>query len=92
VEPTFEEAMQKLENYDVIAIDIPLSGYETGASGEPDTGIHDRHRRPPRKILQVHDYVRSNPGSAHFLYEVHVSIEGALRCTYPVSASGCRKD
>ena len=71
VEPTFEKAMEKLENYDVVAVDIPLSGFEAASSGTPEVGIHERHRRPPRKILEVHDYMRANPGSAHFLYEVH---------------------
>ena len=46
VEPTFDDAMQKLENYDVIAIDVPLSGYESESSGTPEEGIHNRYRRP----------------------------------------------
>ena len=71
VEPTFEEAMRKLENYDVIAIDVPLSSYEATSAASPGASIHHRHRRPGRKIRAVHDYMRRHPGSAHFLYEVH---------------------
>lgn len=68
LESTFESAMQALANYDVIAIDIPLS---IGEVGPPDAGIHERYRRPPHKVRQVHEYMRDNPGSAHFLFEVH---------------------
>jgi len=86
VAPTFDEAMQRLENYEVIAVDAPLSVAELPAElvdmGEP--GIRDRYRRPPEKIREVHTYMRANPGSGHFLYEVHprlsfLELRGGLR-------------
>ena len=73
VAATFEEAMQRLENYEVVAVDAPLSlaelPPETQDATEP--GIRDRYRHPADKIREVHDYMRANPGSGHFLYEVH---------------------
>ena len=73
VTATFEEAMERLENYDVVAVDAPLSlaelPVETLDAGE--TGMRDRYRRPLDKIREVHEYMRANPGSGHFLYEVH---------------------
>jgi len=86
VAPTFDEAMQRLENYEVVTVDAPLSVAELPAElvdmGEP--GIRDRYRRPPEKIREVHDYIRANPGSGHFLYEVHprlsfLELRGGLR-------------
>ena len=71
LESTFEEAMQKLEDYDAIAIDVPLSSCDADLSNSPEPGIHDRYRRPPQKIEEVHDFMRGNPGSARLLYEVH---------------------
>ena len=73
VTATFEEAMQRLENCEVVAVDAPLSlaelPPETLDTGDP--GIRDRYRRPVDKVLEVHEYMRANPGSGHFLYEVH---------------------
>ena len=73
VADTFDEAMQRLENYEVVAVDAPLSLSELPEQAE-DTegpGIRDRYRRPPEKIREVHDYIRTHPGAGHFLYEVH---------------------
>jgi predicted RNase H-like nuclease len=73
VAETFEKAMQRLENYEVVAVDAPLSLAELPEqpddNGKP--GIRDRYRRPPEKIREVHEYMRGNPGSSHFLFEVH---------------------
>lgn len=73
VAETFEDAMRRLEDYEVVAVDAPLSLAEfpeqPDDAGEP--GIRDRYRRPPEKIREVHDFMRANPGSGHFLYEVH---------------------
>ena len=48
VAETFEDAMQRLENYEVVAIDAPLSlgefSEQANDAGEP--GIRDRYRRP----------------------------------------------
>ena len=33
--------------------------------------MRDRYRRPLDKIREVREYMRANPGSGHFLYEVH---------------------
>lgn len=73
VAPTFEKAMQRLESYEVVAIDVPLSLTELPESsdGGDEPGIRDRWRRPVEKIREVHEYMRTHPGSAHFLYEVH---------------------
>jgi predicted RNase H-like nuclease len=73
VAPTFEEAMQRLENYEVVAVDIPLSMTEMQAasSDKAKLSVHERYRRPVDKIRQVQEYIRANPGSPHFLYEVH---------------------
>ena len=70
---TFEEAMQRLENYEVVAVDAPLSLAELPAAGGDagDAGIRDRYRRPAEKIREVHQYMRRHPGAGHFLYEVH---------------------
>ncbi|MGI9224450.1 MAG: DUF429 domain-containing protein [Woeseiaceae bacterium] len=70
---TFEKAMQRLESYDVVAVDIPLSVSEEdiAASDDSEANIHNRYRSPVEKIRQVHDYMRANPGAAHSLYEVH---------------------
>jgi predicted RNase H-like nuclease len=70
---TFERAMDRLESYDVVAVDIPLSlsDAEIADSNGPEASIHNRYRSPADKIRQVHDYMRANPGAAHFLYEVH---------------------
>ena len=72
----FAEAMQRLENYDVIALDVPLSLYESGdkpATG-PGNGIHERWRRPESRVREVHDFVRANPGITNNLYEVHSNL------------------
>jgi predicted RNase H-like nuclease len=72
VTKTFEEAMQRLEDYEVVAVDAPLSLAELAEPPEGDEpGIRDRYRRPAEKVREVHDYMRANPGAAHFLYEVH---------------------
>jgi len=73
VAETFEKAMQRLEDYEVVAVDAPLSLAELPKqpddNGKP--GIRDRYRRPPEKIREVHEFMRANPGSGHFLFEVH---------------------
>jgi predicted RNase H-like nuclease len=73
VAESFDEVMERLENYEVVAVDAPLSLAELPAqpddSDEP--GIRDRYRRPPEKIREVHEYMRAHPGAGHFLYEVH---------------------
>ena len=71
--PTFEKAMQRLDSYDVVAVDVPLSVSEAqaAASDSTDASIHNRYRSPPDKVREVHDYVRANPGTPHFIYEVH---------------------
>ena len=73
VAETFDEAMQRLEKYEVVAVDVPLSLAEVPE--QPDDtgpgGIRDRYRHPPEKIREVHEYMHANPGSGHFLYEVH---------------------
>jgi len=73
VAETFEKAMQRLEDYEVVAVDAPLSLAELPK--QPDDngkrGIRDRYRRPPEKIREVHEFMRANPGSGHFLFEVH---------------------
>jgi predicted RNase H-like nuclease len=73
VAPTFEDAMQRLENYEVVAVDAPLSLAELPAEADAAglDGIRDRYRRPAEKVREVHEYLRTNPGSGHFLYEVH---------------------
>jgi len=73
VADTFDAAMQRLESYEVVAVDAPLSLAELPAQPEDtgEGGIRDRYRRPPEKIREVHEYMHANPGSGHFLYEVH---------------------
>lgn len=72
VSETFEAAMQRLEGYEVITVDAPLSLAELpAASDDEEAGIRDRYRRPVGKIREVHDFMRANPGAGHFLYEVH---------------------
>lgn len=72
VSETFEAAMQRLEGYEVITVDAPLSLAELpAASDDEEAGIRDRYRRPVEKIREVHDFMRANPGAGHFLYEVH---------------------
>ena len=83
VTASFERAMERLENYDVVAVDVPLSGYDAEASNDSSAGVHDRHRQPAHKVREVHDYIRENPGVAHFLFEVHpklsfLELEGGL--------------
>ena len=85
VAPTFEKAMQRLDGYDVVAVDVPLSASETQvtALNDADANIHNRYRSPPDKVREVHDYVRANPGSPHFIYEVHprlsfLELEGGI--------------
>jgi predicted RNase H-like nuclease len=86
VAPTFEEAMQRLDNYEVVAVDAPLGlaelPEESGDAG--DAGIRDRYRRPAAKVREVHAYLHANPGARHFLYEVHphlsfLELRGGLR-------------
>ena len=72
VAQTFEEAMGRLEGYEVITVDAPLSLAEHASlQQEEEPGIRDRHRRPAEKVREVHDFLRANPGAAHSLYEVH---------------------
>jgi predicted RNase H-like nuclease len=73
VAPTFEDALQRLENYEVVAVDAPLSLAELATQPEEgeEPGIRERYRHPEEKIREVHDYMRANPGAGHFLYEVH---------------------
>jgi predicted RNase H-like nuclease len=65
--------MDRLESYDVVAVDIPLSMSEAqiAASNNSQANIHDRYRSTADKVHQVHEYMRSHPGAAHYLYEVH---------------------
>ena len=60
---TFEEAMQRLVNYEVVAVDAPLSLAElpAEADGDGDGGIRARYRRPAAKVREVHDYLRRHP-------------------------------
>ena len=73
VADTFEEVMQRLENYEVVAVDAPLSLDELPVQLDDadEPGIRDRYRRPPEKIREVHEYMRAHPGAGQFLYEVH---------------------
>jgi predicted RNase H-like nuclease len=73
VAPTFEEAMQRLESYEVVAVDAPLSitEYPPHSDGSNEPGIRERYRRPVEKVREVHEYMRANPGAGHPLYEVH---------------------
>jgi predicted RNase H-like nuclease len=73
IAPTFEEAMERLDSYEVVAVDVPLSVSELHRtpSDDAELGVYGRYRRPEFKIRQVHEYVRSHPGAAHNLYEVH---------------------
>ncbi len=89
VAETFEGAMQRLENYEVIAVDAPLSLAEmpeqSAAADEP--GIRDRYRRPVEKVREVHDFLRTHPGAGHFLYEVHphlsfLALQGGVQETH----------
>jgi predicted RNase H-like nuclease len=87
VAPTFEEAMQRLDSYEVVAVDAPLGLAELPTEVD-DAGIRDRYRHPAGKIREVHAYLRANPGSRHFLYEVHphlsfLELRGGLRERVP---------
>ena len=91
VAPTFEEAMQRLDSYQVVAVDVPLSLAEPPEEADDDAeaGIRDRYRHPAEKVREVHAYVRANPGSGHFLYEVHprlsfLELRGGLQERAPV--------
>lgn len=70
---TFDEAMQRLESYEVIAVDAPLSLAELPEQSDDadESNPRDRFRRPADKVREVHDYLRAHPGAGHFLYEVH---------------------
>jgi predicted RNase H-like nuclease len=69
----YENRRERLENYEVVAVDAPLSLAELPAEADAAglDGIRDRYRRPAEKVREVHEYLRTNPGSGHFLYEVH---------------------
>ena len=72
VTETFDEAMRRLEGYEVVTVDAPLSLAELpAASDEKEAGIRDRYRRPADKVREVHEFMRANPGAGHFLYEGH---------------------
>ncbi len=72
VTQTFEEAMRRLDGYEVVTVDAPLSLAEHSSLPEDDEpGIRDRYRRPAEKVREVHDFLRDNPGAGHSLYEVH---------------------
>ena len=49
VAATFEDAIGRLENYEVIAVDAPLSLSEIPEQADDavEPGIRDRYRRPP---------------------------------------------
>jgi predicted RNase H-like nuclease len=68
---SFAKAMERLESYDVVALDVPLSVFEAEATNGSAAGIHERYRQPVSKVQEVHDYIRANPGIAHYLFEVH---------------------
>jgi len=73
VAPTFEKAMQRLDNYEVVAVDAPLSITEFPPHSDDgdEPGIRERYRRPVEKVCEVHEYMRGNPGAGHHVYEVH---------------------
>ena len=73
VTETFEEAMRRLDGYEVVTVDAPLSlaEYPAPPDEQEQHGIRDRYRHPAQKVREVHDFMKSNPGAAHFLYEVH---------------------
>ena len=72
VTQSFDEAMRRLEGYEVVAVDAPLSrGEHDALPGDEEPGIRERYRRPAEKVREVHDFMRTNPGAGHFLYEVH---------------------
>lgn len=88
---TFDEAMRRLENYEVIAVDAPLSFAELPEPQDDadELGIRDRYRRPAEKVREVHDYLRAHPGAGHSLYEVHPRLSFLeLRGGVPVARSG----
>lgn len=73
VADTFDEAMQRVEDYEVVAVDAPLSLAELPEQpdDEDEANIRERYRRPVEKVREVHDYLRAHPGAGHHLYEVH---------------------
>jgi predicted RNase H-like nuclease len=73
VTETFDEAMRRLEGYEVVTVDAPLSlaEYPSLPADEEEPGLRDRYRRPADKVREVHEFMRANPGAGHFLYEVH---------------------
>lgn len=75
VTETFEEAMQRLGDHEVITVDAALSLAGPGphpVHEEPDTAYP--YRRPAEKLREVHDFMRANPPSAHVLYEVRPNL------------------
>ena len=89
VATSFDHAMQRLESYDVVTVDVPLSGFDADASNDASAGMHDRYRQPRDKVREVHDYIRENPGSAHFLFEVHPKLSFLeLEGGFPVHENG----
>ena len=50
VTETFEEAMRRLEDYEVVAVDAPLSLAELPPPEDGEPGIRDRYRRPAEKV------------------------------------------
>ena len=71
VATSFKRAMERLESYDVVAVDVPLSGYDADVRNDENAGVHERYRQPAHKVREVHDYIRENPGVVHYLFEVH---------------------
>ena len=91
VASSFEKAMERLESYDVVALDVPLSVYEVESAKDSPGGIHERYRQPAEKVQEVHDYIRATPGIAHYLFEVHPHLS-FLELEGGVVASDHRRD
>jgi len=73
--PTFDDVMARLDGYDVVAVDVPLSSIELPrARADAAAGFQVQHRHTAAKIREVHAYLHAHPGAAHFVFEVHPSL------------------
>jgi len=69
---TFDDVMARIDGYEVVAVDVPLSSMELPESAADSvTRYHAQHRHTADRICEVHTYMQTHPGAAHFLFEVH---------------------
>jgi len=69
---TFDAVMARIDGYQVVAVDVPLSSVELPEpAADSAARFPAQHCQDAAKVREVHTYMQTHPGAVHFLFEVH---------------------